>query len=344
MSYALVRAPSGDDSAPVVPAPGTGPVMPAGPTVARIRLGVFMRRQRDAAGLSGEDAARAIGGSAPKISRIEGGRSPVLDKDVRGLLDFYHVDDEQIREEMLALAGLSREDDWWAPLATDRTLTVETRRLLGLEAEATLIEVYEPQAVPALLQTDAYARAAAAALNPGGQQWRRADNRNWRGGLGINVLARRRGLLKLAGPPQLWVLIQQSALTRPPSEDPSVLRGQLADLRAVAADPELRRRIIIQILPDTARTILSAPGPFEILKFDHPDVPNIVLTESMTTIRSTSAPGELDHFKMVFSGMAIDAIQPRDTPAVLDQIIAGLPAEPAPHHDQDDGGRTPASP
>ena len=302
--------------------------MAAGPTVARIRLGAFMQRMRSQAGLSGEDAARAIGGSAPKISKIENGRNAVLTKDVTALLDLYQVTDAQVREEMLALAELSREDDWYAPLSQE--LTVNSRYLLALEAEASLLSVFEQGAVPALLQTDRYARAVTASLNPGGQTWRRGGSHNWRGGLGIKVLARRRGLLKLPDPPRLWVLIQQAALTRSPSEDPAVLRNQLAELRTIAASREMQSRITIQIVPDRAGALLSAPGPFTMLKFGHPDVPGMVLTEAMTTIRSSTAPGELDHHKMIFNGLAIDAIKPRDTPGMLDQIIGQLPGGPAP--------------
>ena len=71
---------------------------------------------------------------------------------------------------MLALAELSREDDWYAPLSQE--LSVNSRYLLALEAEASLLSVFEQGAVPALLQTDRYARAVTASLNPGGQTWR----------------------------------------------------------------------------------------------------------------------------------------------------------------------------
>jgi transcriptional regulator with XRE-family HTH domain len=302
--------------------------MAAGPTVARIRLGAFMQRMRKQTGLSGEDAARAIGGSAPKISKIENGRNAVLTKDVTALLKLYKVTDPAVREEMLALAKLSREDDWYAPLSKE--ISVNSRYLLALEAEASLLSVFEQGAVPALLQTDRYARAVTASLNPGGQAWRAAGSRNWRGGLGIMVLARRRGLLKLPDPPQLWVLIQRAALTRSPSEDPAVLGNQLAELRNIATSREMQRRITIQIVPDSAGALLSAPGPFTMLKFSHPDVPSVVLTEAKTTIRSSTAPGELDHHRMIFNGLAVGAIKPRDTPEVLDQIIGQLPSGSAP--------------
>ncbi len=329
MPYALANDAFEDPAAPASPESGPEPVMASGPTVARIRLGAGLRRMRAAADLTGEEAARAIHGSHPKISRIEGGKSPVRSEDVAALLDLYGVTDEAVRQEMLGLADLSREDDWWTPLSRQdpRQLTVNTRYLLALEAEASLIFTYESQAIPVLLQTDAYARAAAASLTPNDRRWHRADDRRWRGGLGIRVLARRRGLLKLEEPPRVWVLIQQAALTRVPGNDPAVLRDQLIELREIAADQDRARNIAIQVVPDNVGSALSAPGPFTLLRFDHQDVPTVVLMESMTTIRSSTQPGEVDHYQVIFDRLAIEALQPRASVELLDQLIRQMTAE-----------------
>src|SRR6266568_955310 len=236
MAYSLAHAAPETAPADALAAPGAGPVMAAGPTVARIRLGAALRRMRAAARLDQEPAARALGATQPKIARIEGGMSAVRTQDVAALLGLYDVTDAALREEMLGLADLSREDGWWAPLSRD--LTVANRHLLDLEAEASQIRVYDSQAIPALLQTDAYARAAASALAPDDRRW--ADRRG-RGGLGTAALARRRGLLRLPDPPQVWALIQQAVLTRCPAANPAVLTGQLTELADLAAGSGSRR-------------------------------------------------------------------------------------------------------
>src|SRR5690349_6877320 len=85
-----------------------------GPVAARIRLGARLRGLREEAGTSREAAAAAIGSSAPKISRMELGRTPVKARDLAGLLALYGVSDEAERESMLALCRHGSARGWWA--------------------------------------------------------------------------------------------------------------------------------------------------------------------------------------------------------------------------------------
>src|SRR5215472_6881066 len=52
------------------------------PTVPRLRLGAVLRSHRESARISGATAARAIRGTASKISRMESARVPVRRADV----------------------------------------------------------------------------------------------------------------------------------------------------------------------------------------------------------------------------------------------------------------------
>ncbi|MGH3193847.1 MAG: helix-turn-helix domain-containing protein [Streptosporangiaceae bacterium] len=287
------------------------PLMAAGPTVARLQLGAELRRLRYAAGITGDAAAEKIHGSAAKISRLEGGQSPVQDRDLAALLSLYGTAGKAAQERLGELARLSRDDDWWAPLAD--LVTAPARHHLNLEAEAAEIWVYEPQAVPPLLQTHAYTQALAA-LN-------QYDMR-WRGGLGPRVMARRRGVLRLASPPKIWALIQYSALIRNPSDDPKVMREQLASLLTDSAKPG----IALQVVPDDTHQVLSAPGPFALLRFAQPDVPTHVFRETLTAITCTREPSEVDRHHEVFDTLAVAALAPApDSRALIQELLAGLP-------------------
>lgn len=88
-----------------------------GPTALRIALGGQLRRRREAAAVTREDAGEAIRASAAKISRLELGRVGFKERDFVDLLP------------------------GWA----------ET--YIGLEQTASLIRSYEVQFVPGLLQT-----------------------------------------------------------------------------------------------------------------------------------------------------------------------------------------------
>jgi len=298
--------------------------MAPGPTVAAMQLGATLRRLREAGRMTGGQAARALDASPAKISRIESGKTQVEQRDMRTLLDLYGITEQaaaadrqlaELRDELLGLAELSCQDDYWTELSD--LLPVPVRHLLALEAESSLITTYD-QAVPPMVQTDAYARAAASALNP--------DSPRWRGGLGIRVLTRRRGVLKALAPPTYWALIQESALRRSPSADPAVMRGQLASLARHAAE----RKITIQVVPDDTGMALNTPGPFTLLRFHHPDVPSVVLQEAMTTIRASWTPAEVDACHLVFNSMATKALTPQDSAALITRLLDEMPPGPPP--------------
>jgi transcriptional regulator with XRE-family HTH domain len=289
-----------------------------------MQLGVTLQGLRKARKMTGGQAAAALGGSAAKISRIEGGRIQVEQRDITRLLDLYGITERaaaadqrlaELRAELLGLAELSCQDDYWTEMSD--LLDVPVRHLLALEAESSLITTYD-QAVPPLVQTDAYARAAASALNP--------DSPRWRGGLGIRVLTRRRGVLKALAPPTYWALIQESALRRSPSADPAVMRGQLASLARHAAE----RKITLQVVPDDTGMALNTPGPFTLLRFHHPDVPSVVLSEAMTTIRASWTPAEVDACHLVFNSMATKALTPVASAALITRLLDEMPPGPAP--------------
>ena len=75
----------------------------AGPTAVRMLLGARLRKLREAAGVSREDAGYAIRGSESKISRLELGRTGCKLRDVSDLLDLYQVSEDE-RATLLAMA------------------------------------------------------------------------------------------------------------------------------------------------------------------------------------------------------------------------------------------------
>lgn len=64
------------------------------PTLLKMLVGVQLAGFREDAGLSQDQAARALGFSAAKLSRIESGkgRRPPSETDVRALLEHYDTD------------------------------------------------------------------------------------------------------------------------------------------------------------------------------------------------------------------------------------------------------------
>ena len=224
---------------------------------ARLRLGARLRSLREGAGITGGRAAGAIGSSVTKVSRIEAGRGRARQADVVALLDLYGVSESGERDALLTLAGEAGQPGWWDQFANQ--VPAHVRHDLSLEAAAAVIAVYDGQAVPALLQTTAYARSVCAA-DPGS---------TWRAGLSPNALAHRRALLDTPGGPRLWALIGAAALRRPPEGDVGVLGEQVEHLVSRARRPD----VTIQVVPENAPSELSAAGPFALLRFAEQDLP-----------------------------------------------------------------------
>ena len=145
---------AGLPSLPPLPDPDD---VPAEATVLRMLLGAQLRRLRESAGISAEQAAYPIRASRSKISRMETGRVGFKLRDVEDLLTLYGVTDGQQRTEILALARRSSAPDWWARYGDILPGWFET--YLGLESAATTIRSFEVQFVPGLFQTEDYARA-----------------------------------------------------------------------------------------------------------------------------------------------------------------------------------------
>src|SRR5918998_2764807 len=83
------------------------------PTVSRILLGTQLRRLREAAGITREDAGHAIRASHAKISRLELGRVAFKERDVVDLLTLYGVTDTEDRERFVAVVRQANAPGWW---------------------------------------------------------------------------------------------------------------------------------------------------------------------------------------------------------------------------------------
>jgi len=103
------------------------------PTVRRRRLGSELRRLREAAGLTCEQAGDHVDCSASKISRMETARVPARVVDVQALCRLYQASEEHTAA-LVALARESKTEGWWQRF--DGVLPDWFGTYVGLEAEA----------------------------------------------------------------------------------------------------------------------------------------------------------------------------------------------------------------
>src|ERR1019366_2931930 len=130
----------------------------AGATVLRMMLGAQLRRFRETADITPDQAGYAIRGSRSKISRMEHGRVGFKERDVTDLLTVYGVTDEKVREGLLSLARQANAQGWWAQYGD--ILPDWFEAYLGLEEAASLTPPSGFRFGPVFSQTGPSARPA----------------------------------------------------------------------------------------------------------------------------------------------------------------------------------------
>jgi transcriptional regulator with XRE-family HTH domain len=289
---------------------GAEPVTPeprAGPGVLRLLLGAQLRRLREAAAITPEQAAYEIRASRSKISRMEHGRVGFKQRDVADLLTLYGVTDERTRSSVLSLAKQANTQGWWRQYGD--ILPDWFEAYLGLEAAATLIRTFELQFVHGLFQTEAYARAVTV-LGHRAAQPNEIDRR-------VTLRMKRQDLLEGPDAPRVWSVMDEAALRRPVGGR-HVMREQLNRLIEVAALP----RITVQVVPFRRGGHAGAGGSFTVLRFGQPDLPDVAYIEQLTSALYLERRADVDHYLEVMNRLSAEALTPVGTVRFLKEIIA----------------------
>jgi hypothetical protein len=280
-----------------------------GPTVLRMLLGAHLRRLREAAGVSREDAGWEIRSSESKISRMELGRVGFKERDVADLLALYGMDDEEERTRLLALAREANTPGWWHRFGD--VLPGWFQSYLGLEAAAALIRSYEVQFVPGLLQTRDYARAVVM-LAHGDARPESIDRR-------VRLRLERQQLLGRTDAPLFWAVVDEAVLRRPIG-GPVVMREQIEALIQATKFPNVR----LQVIPFHVGGHAAAGGAFTILRFPDDDLPDVVYIEQLTSALYLDKRDDVDHYAAAMERLCVEAEPPDRTPEILQAILAEL--------------------
>jgi transcriptional regulator with XRE-family HTH domain len=259
----------------------------------RIALGTQLRRLREDRNVSVAEAARVIRATHSKISRLERGRSGPKQRDVADLLSLYGVADQAQREQLLALARQATAPGWWQQYSDVVPDWLEL--YIGLERAACAISVYEVQFIHGLLQTEDYARAVVSI----GRKGVPAEQISRR----VSVRMKRQQLLTQPGPADIWAVLDEAALRRSPG-GPELMRTQLEHLLQVAELPN----VTVQVVPFGAGPHAAAGGPFTILRFPEPDVPDMVYLEQLSSALYLDDPAAVASYLAVMSQLQVQAM------------------------------------
>jgi hypothetical protein len=278
-----------------------------GPTVLRMILGRQLQALREKAQMSYDEAAAVIYSSSATVRRMEKAEGALKPLNVKSLLMAYGITDIREVDAFLALARDASKPGWWH--SYDDVLPSWFRTLIGLEEAASLIRGFDPHSVPGLLQTRGYAQANVQTGFPDAAE-EEVSRR-------VSLRLDRQQILNRPDPPRLWLVIDETVLTRPvATTGPEVMREQVGKLIEAAARPN----VTLQVLPLAAGLHPAVYGPFRTFRFDTADQPDIVYGESMTSAWYLDKPDETAAYMQALDRISAQAAPAADTVKILTQI------------------------
>ncbi len=126
------------------------------PTARQARLGIELRKLREAAGLEATEAASLLGVNSVQMSQIESGIAGVSEERLRRLAAHYSCSDEELISSLVKMAT-DRTHGWWEEHRGH--LPTPFLDLAELEHHATFLREVQFLYIPGPLQTENYARA-----------------------------------------------------------------------------------------------------------------------------------------------------------------------------------------
>ena len=273
-----------------------------GSTVLRMAVGAQLRKRREAAGVSREEAAYLIRSSGAKVSRMELGRHRFKERDLVDLLSLYGVGDDE-REEFLDLARQANVPGWWQRYGDLLPSWFET--YVAMEHAASVIRTYEVQFVPGLLQTDEYARSVFRLAHSDPEEVERR----------VDLRRRRQALLTSSNAPQLWAVVDEAALHRSP-DDGGLCRAQLALLLEFNELPN----VSLQIATFCRGVHPATCGSFTILRFPVQDLPDVVYLEHLTGALYLDKASDVEDYVDMWHRLCTKIDPPEESGSTLERI------------------------
>ncbi|MFD4855910.1 helix-turn-helix domain-containing protein [Streptomyces atratus] len=277
------------------------------PTARQVRLGVELRKLRDAAGMTARELAGLLGTNSAQMSQIEAGNAGVSEERLRRLAAHCACADKELIDA-LATMVTDRTRGWWEEF--QGVLPPAFLDLSELEHHASFRRDVEIVHVPGLLQTEDYARAVFSYMPtelPEGELEARVAHRMGR-----------RAILERAAPVEYEALIHEAAL-RIRVGGRRASRAQLDQILAVSD----REGVTVRVVPfdvdgfaGAGSTMVYASGPVPQL--------DTVVRDAPYGTAFIDAESQLDRFRALFRKLEAASLDPRKSRDFIHQMTKEL--------------------
>jgi len=272
------------------------------PTVQRRRLAGELRRLREDKQLSRYDVAEMLGWSQSKVYKIEAALVGAKPRDVSDLLDIYGVDDLADRERLADRARAANEPGWWRRYRD--VISAQYSEYIGLETEAYQVETYQPQLIPGLFQTEAYARALAVGAYPDVPEERFERQ--------VAVRLARQARLFESDPLRVWAVVNEEVFTHIVG-NLHVMREQVDWLLRLIELPNVN----LQLLRKDAGAHPGITGAFSVLSFAEPTDSDVIYVHCQAGELYLEEADDVRRCKLALDHLRTRAMQPRGAHLIL---------------------------
>ncbi|MFI0808106.1 helix-turn-helix domain-containing protein [Streptomyces echinatus] len=283
--------------------------MPArrNPTARQVRLGTELRRLREAAGLKATEAAALLGVNSVQMSQIESGIAGVSEQRLRRLAANYACSDDALIDALAAIAT-DRTRGWWEEYRG--VLPAAYQDLAELDHHARFRKDVAVIHVPGLLQTEEYARALFAYMNP--------EFPDDEVGLRVEHRMRRRVVIDGSDPIPYETVIHEAVL-RIRVAGRAASRAQLDRILAVSEADHVTVRVIPFALDDFAgagSTMVHLGGAVPRL--------DTVVRDAPHGTAFVDSDAQLEHFRKLFRRVKEAALPPEPSRDLIHQLMKEL--------------------
>ena len=309
------------------PAQMRSPLVPddsIGSTLIRRTIGRRFTELRLRAGLTQDAAAKALDRGRATVGRIEDGDERVRFRpvDVEAMLKLYGASEED-SQVLLALTAETRNGvrkSWWHDY-TATSIPPWFGLYVSLEDGAERIQQHEPELVPGLLQTRAYAEQIMRV--PAG--FLEEDEARRR----VNARIERQSLLTRPRAPGLEVILSEAVLHRTIGMGAALAREQLQHLLKITE----KSNVDLRIVPWTAGVHggMASSGGFSLLHFPadpvsgEPVEPPLGYVDSPTGAMYLTKPVEVSVYDLIWADLLTKAHDPQATRLAITTALEGLP-------------------
>lgn len=279
----------------------------ASPLAERRRLSSELRNLRQEKKLTQQEVAEAMVWSLSKMIRVENAETGIRVNDLKVLLEYYEIKDEDKKAPLIALAQEAGKRGWWRGQSYSKVAPRELLRLIDYESAASSIRQFETMYVPGILQTHDYARAVLQNF------YEREPAKAM-----TELRTKREGQLTRKDAPQFTFLLDEPVIQRL-AGGPSVMRQQLQYLVDVAERPN----VTIRVVPFSAG-LHPGSGPFEIIQFADAADQYAVFIETAPRDFITDKPEDARKHLEVFDRITQISLRPQDSVARIQEVAKAI--------------------